>query len=64
MEALKDLILSWWPSRALLVVVILLFALFNARPSRKPPMLRDSIPYVTNTYQYMAHMNRILSRAA
>jgi len=66
MEALKDFIPSLWPSKALLVVAVLplLFALLNARPSRKPPMLRDSIPYVTNTYQYMVHMDRILLRAA
>ena len=30
--------------------------------SEKPPMLSDPIPYVTNTYQYMANMNKFLSR--
>jgi len=31
--------------------------------AHRPPMLRDPIPYVTNTYQYMANMNKFLSRA-
>lgn len=30
---------------------------------QQPPMLSDTIPYITNTYQYMANMQLILSRA-
>jgi len=29
---------------------------------RRPPMLGDTIPYVTNTFQYMANMDKFLAR--
>lgn len=29
----------------------------------RPPMLGDTIPYVTNTFQYMGNMNKFMSRA-
>ncbi|KAM7211808.1 cholesterol 7-alpha-monooxygenase 4 [Rhypophila decipiens] len=31
--------------------------------TRAPPMLSDPVPYITNTYQYLANMNKFLSRA-
>jgi hypothetical protein len=50
----------------LLGLALLLVAfIFGMSPAaqKKPPMLRETIPYISNTYQYMADMNTFLSRA-
>lgn len=36
---------------------------WKQKGTKSPPMLRDTIPYMTNTYQYFAHMNKFLTRA-
>ena len=49
---------------AIVLLVLSVGMLWPTSGPVKPPMLSDTIPYVTNTYQYMANMNKFLARAA
>ncbi len=45
------------------IVAVVARILWRSR-SNGPPMLPETIPYVSNTYQYMTDMRTFLSRAA
>lgn len=48
------------------VVLVLVVPARALRPSPAdghPPMMRDTIPYISNTYQFLMQMDKFLKRA-